>query len=116
MKEQILFLNMFAQYDPKESVRDLLSRAEIVSAGIDQATRVINVAIYSPSYISAKVLETVASDICACYRLTALNISAHFPAEQLSQIDPEDLMAMFVEVNSMARSVLAGAKWSWDAW
>ena len=107
MREQIKFLNMFAQYDPPEAIKQKLALAEIVSAGIDQASRMINVEIFCPVYISDKELDRVGTDICGCYGLSALHISPQFPANQLSKIEADDLMLMFVEENSMTRSILS---------
>ena len=85
MKESIRFLNMFAQYDAPADLQTQLAAAEIVSADIDQAARVIDVKIYCPAYISEKSLAAVSTDICGCYGLTALNIFATFPPDQLQR-------------------------------
>jgi len=115
MRDSVDFLNMFSQYEPPEEWKELLSPAKIVSAGIDQGARTINVSIESPRYISDTILSGVSEGICTVYGLRGLRIEAAFPSDQLTSVEPDELMRMFVDINSMTRSVLAGAKWSWES-
>ena len=114
MKEKTLFLNMFSDYEPPEPLQSALSQAAIVAADIEPTARRIHVTIHSPVYISDGYLEQISREICVLYGLNALQISATYPADQLHQVLPEDLMQMFVRINSMARGSLAGAQWDWD--
>ncbi len=114
MGEQIQFLNMFSQYQPPESLGSVLSQAALVAADIDPVTRRVTVAIHSPNYIPKRILDQASEGICAAYGLRELNITATHPADQLCAIEPEELMAMFVDANSMTRGSLAGANWSWE--
>ena len=41
MKDNVLFLNMFALYEPKEEVRAVLAAATIRSAELDPGSRTI---------------------------------------------------------------------------
>ena len=57
---------------------------------------------------------TEARQIRDSYGLKHLDITATHPADQLTAIEPEELMMLFVEQNSMNRGSLAGAKWRWE--
>ena len=114
MNENILFLNMFPDYEPPETLKSVLSQAAIVAADLDPATRRIFAAIHSPQYIPARILTAVQKDICQIYDLQTLELTATHPADQLHNIEPEELMALFVSQNSMTRGSLAGAKWEWE--
>ena len=113
MGEQIAFLNMFSEYQPPEPLNSVLSQAAVVAADVDPASRYISAVIHSNRYIPKRLLTQVSEDICAIYGLRDMDISAVHPADQLQSIEPEELMAMFVGVNSMSRGSLAGALWSW---
>ena len=110
MREEILFSNMFPDYEPPEALR----QAAIVAADIDPATRRVSVAIYNGEYISKTVLDGAAKDICTAYGLAQLQIRGTYPETELTNVDPQDLMGMFMAVNSMNRGSLAGAKWEWE--
>ena len=114
MKDQVLFLDMFAQYQPPESLQSAFSQAAVVDASIDTVNRQITMQIQSDKYIPQRYLDQASSDICSLYSLQKLEIVAIHPEDQLSAITSEDLMAYFVEVNSMTRGSLAGAEWIWD--
>ncbi len=114
MDEQIQFLNMFSQYQPPEALYSALSQAALVAADIDPDSRRVNVAIHSPNYIPRRVLSQVSEEICSIYGLRALEITATHPADQLHCVESEELMSMFVDMNSMTRGSLAGANWHWD--
>ena len=114
MVEQILFLNMFSQYQPPEALLSALSQAAVVAADIDPESRRIMVSVHSENYIPERILKQAASEICEIYGLSAVEISANHPADQLNCIEHEELMGMFVDCNSMARGSLAGAQWTWE--
>ena len=114
MGEQIRFLNMFSEYQPPEPLNSALSQAALVAADIDPATRRVTVSVHSPSYIPQRLLDQASEDICDVYGLRELVITATHPTNQLNRIDPEELMAMFVDANSMTRGSLAGASWRWE--
>ena len=114
MSEIVLFLNMFTEYQPPEAMKDLLSQAAVAAADIDPAARKVSVAIHTPKYIPQRLLDQVAQSICDSYSLVAMELIATFPADQMSSIEPEELMAMFVRENSMCRGSLAGAQWDWE--
>ncbi len=114
MNDQIQFLHMFPDYVPPEPLQSVLSQAALVAADIDPVTRKVTVAIHTPEYISQRLLSQVSSEIAAAYGLRELELSATHPADQLSKIEPEELMGLFVSLNSMTRGSLAGAKWIWN--
>ena len=113
MANDVSFLNMFPVYEPPEALHQVLSQAAIAAADIDPATRTVTVAIHSETYIPGRYLEQMEREIARLYGLERLTIKATHPAEQLTNIEPEDLMSLFTEKNSMCRGSLAGARWEW---
>ena len=114
MREQVYFLNMFPDYEPPEGLQQILSQAAIIAADIDPAKGSVALALHSECYIAKYQMDTVISDLKACYGLRDLVITLSHPAHQLSCIEPDELMMLFVEQNSMHRGALAGAQWHWD--
>ena len=114
MSNNVLFLNMFPDYEPPEALQSALSQAVIVAADIDPQTRTVHAAIHSPVYIPLHHLEQYARDVEHRYGLRKLTITPTYPAGELHTILPEDLMAMFVAEDSMTRGALAGARWQWE--
>ena len=110
----VLFLNMFPNYEPPEDLKQVLSQAAIVAADIDPAKGAVAVTLHSESYIPQRLLDKAAGDICIQYGLRSLTLQATHPGHQLHKIEPEELMGLFVARNSMARGSLAGAQWSWE--
>ena len=114
MKESVSFLQMFTEYRPGESLSGVLSVARITEADLDPATRQAAVTLYAETYIPLRLLEKVERDICGLYGLRHFEIHMTHPAEELQKVEPEELMQLFVEENSMNRASLAGAGWKWD--
>ena len=114
MKEKTLFLNMFSDYDPPEPLKSALSQAVICAADLDPALRTVDVSLECPYYIPQRQLDQASREIAGIYGLKLLEISVVYPADQLQKIEPEELLAMFVRENSMARGSLAGAAWDWE--
>ena len=114
MKETVFFLNMFPDYEPPETLKSVLSQAAIVAADIDPASRSVEVAIHSETYIPLHDLQSVSDDLRNAYGLRKLQITAAHPAHQLHAVSPDELMQLFVAQNSMNRAALAGAQWSWE--
>lgn len=115
MDKSILLLNMFPDYQPQEDLGQLLLGAQIQSADIDPESRSVWVQIFSPNYISQRMLKQTALEIGQIYGLSSLQITATFPADQLTCAGPEELMALFVEENSMTMGSLSGARSSLSA-
>ena len=111
MENTVLFLNMFSNYEPPEALKAALSQAAIVAADLDPDERKMSVAIHSNEYIPNRLLSLAEKDLCEIYGLRRLQLTAVHPADQLSKIEPEELLAMFVGRNSMTRGVWAGASW-----
>ena len=114
MQEKILFLDMFSAYEPPEPLEKVLSQVVIVAADIDPVSRTIMVGIQSDHYIPKRLLDQTGKDLCNIYSLREFIITPQFPSSQLQCIDCEDIKALFVEMNSMTRGSLAGAKWNWN--
>ncbi len=114
MAEQVFFLNMFPDYAPPEDLKQVLSQAAIAAADIDPENRRVSVAIHTEQYIPSRHLEQVGREIAMSYGLQQVEVTATHPADQLQQIEPEELMALFMAENSMSRGSLAGAQWQWE--
>ncbi len=114
MKESVSLLQMFPDYEPPESLKSVLSQAAIVAADIDPDSRAVSVAIHSEVYIPKGELDAVAASLRDSYGLRRLSLTATHPAGQLKMVTGEELMALFVERNSMHRAALAGAQWYWQ--
>ena len=111
---KVLFLNMFPDYEPPEPLTSVLSQAAIVAADIDPIGRLVEVCIYSDTYIPYREFQQAQSEIADKYDLKRLDVVVTYPANQLQAMDPEELMALYVAENSMCRGSLAGAKWYWE--
>ena len=105
---------MFPDYEPPEELRSALSQAAIVAADLDPESRSVSVALHSESYIPQRLLDQAAKDICSLYGLRTLSLNATHPTSELHKIEPNELMQLFVDLDSMARGSLAGAKWEWQ--
>ena len=114
MSEKIHFLDMFSRYEPTETLRDVLSQAAVTSAEIDQPNRSVEMTVFSDGYIAKRILDEAAASICELYGLRNLSLLAKHPSDQLQRVEPEELMSLFVDINSMTRASLAGATWSWE--
>ncbi len=114
MKDTVTFLQMFPDYEPPEALKCALSQAAIAAADIDPESKTVEVAIHSQVYIPKYELDGVAEALRQSYGLKALRLTATHPADQLKQVNAQELMLLFVEQNSMHRGALAGATWSWQ--
>ena len=114
MSEKIPLLHMFPDYMPPEELEMALSQAAIVAADIDPETRSVHVAAHAERYIPRRLTDRAADEISHLYGLHSLQITVTHPASQLTLVEPEELMQMFVSRNSMTRGSLAGARWGWD--
>ena len=114
MSEQVTFLNMFPDYEPPEALQEALSQAAIAAADINPSTRSVSIAVHSETYMPVRLLQQVQKDIAAAYGLEKVEITATYPQEQLTRIEPEDIRDLFIAQNSMSRGSLAGARWEWE--
>jgi hypothetical protein len=114
MERKIYYSNMFPEYEPPEELYNVLAQAAIVSADIDAEQAHVAVMLHSNDYIPQRLLNMASSDTARIYGLRRLDLIATHPADQLHKIEPAELMALFVQQNSMNRSSLAGAKWEWE--
>ncbi len=111
--KQILFLNMFPDYEPPEELYAVLSQAAIVAADITPETKGVSAVIHTEHYIPQRLLDKAAREIASLYGLRSLILTATHPESQLHLVEPGELMMLFVSRNSMTRGSLAGAKWEW---
>ena len=114
MRETVLFLQMFSDYEPPEELASCLSQAAVVSAQVNPPMRRIEVTISCPQFLSGRMLQQVSKDLMAIYDLRDMRILAQHPADQLHCMDGTELMAMFVACNSICRGSLSGATWNWE--
>ncbi len=91
-----------------------LSQAAIVTADISPERGGVEAVLYSENYIPQRQLNQCGREICALYGLKYMELTATHPASELSNVEPMELMALFMEGDSMCRGVLAGAQWSWE--
>ena len=111
---EILFGEMFPDYEMPEDIKELFSLVTIENAQIDPENRTICVNIFSSRYIPYRLIAGVSSDLEALYHVRSLTIEPRFPSDQLQLVEEEELMGLFTAHNSMARGVLAGATWQWE--
>ncbi len=114
MKETVLFLNMFSDYEPPEELKPALSQAVVVAADIHAESRSVHAAVHSPAYIPGRIAAAVTREITALYGLNRLELTLTHPETELTKMEPEELMQLFVSRNSMTRGSLAGAQWHWE--
>jgi DNA polymerase-3 subunit alpha (Gram-positive type) len=114
MEKKIFFSNMFPDYAPPDELNDVLAQAAIVAADIDVESGSVAVMLHSDVYIPQRLLQIVSREVTDLYGLRYVSVSATHPAGELTKIEPGELMALFVQKNSMNRSSLAGARWEWE--
>ena len=114
MKDKILFLNMFALYEPKEEHRALLEGARIRCAELDPAERRIELELDCEGPIPAQALVQICRGAEGGYGLKELSVLVHFPPGSLYRMEPSDLTQLFVRENPMLMGTLAGAAWEWE--
>ena len=114
MENKVTILDMFPDYQPPEELPSALAQAAIVAADIDPEERVVSVAVHADAFLPQRELDRIAGDIAGVYGLRRLELTATFPADQLTKMDPDSLMQLFVSRNSMTRGALAGAAWEWE--
>ena len=114
MKENVLFLNMFALYEPPEPVEKLLAQAAIRAAQIDPDRRWVGVELDCAAYIPQRMIKQICRDVAAAYGLNDMEILRHFPESCLCEMESQELEELFVEENSMNKGSLAGAQYEWE--
>ena len=105
---------MFPDYEPPEALHAALSQAAIAAADISAEDRSVHVVVHSEHYIPQRLMDQAAKEIAALYGLRRMELTATHPASELTKIESEELMNLFVQRDSMARGSLAGAKWDWE--
>lgn len=110
----VYFLSMFPDYEPPEELGAALAQAAVVAADILPESGTVRAVLHCESYIPKRLLNQAAEQIRSLYGLRELELTATHPADQLAAVEPEELRDLFVNLNSMTRGSLAGAKWSWE--
>ena len=111
--EEISILRMFADYLPTEEMRNALAGAIIDNADLDPEKGSAVVYAHGARYIPMRLLERASREIGMLYGLRRLEFHVTHPAGELNRCEPEELMGYFMELDSMTRASLAGAKWEW---
>jgi len=114
MDHTVFFLNMFSLYQPPEHLISVLSQAAVAAADIDPGRRAVQVQLRLPEYVPERELEQIGNGVCEVYDLNSVMLTPKYAPELLQQVEPEELMGLFMAQNSMARASLAGAQWSWQ--
>ncbi len=105
---------MFPDIEPLEALRGALSQAVVVGADIDPQTRWVEVRLRSEQYIPLADLQRISDTIRTEYGLKTVRMSCTHPKEQLQQVGHQELLALYMQDNSMNRAILAGAQWRWE--
>ena len=114
MKDNVLFLNMFALYEPTEEQAKLLENASIRSAELDPVQRRIQLELDCEGPISNRMLTQICRNVEQAYGLKELCIRTCFPAEALYRMEGADLADLFIRENPICMGSLAGAAWEWE--
>ncbi len=114
MNDKICLSNMFPDYEPPEALKGAFYQAVIRAAQIDPSSFTVSITVKLDTYLPQKQIDQLASGIAAAYGLRALNLMVVHPAEQIDQIEEEEVRDLFVSENSLSRGLLAGAKWRWE--
>ena len=67
MKDNVLFLNMFALYEPPEGAAKLLDRAVIAGAELDPVQRTIDLELACPGPIGFRALGEITRAVEAVF-------------------------------------------------
>ncbi|MBQ6840328.1 MAG: PolC-type DNA polymerase III [Oscillospiraceae bacterium] len=105
---------MFSEYTPPEALEDPLGQVRVTDANIDVVNRTILVNLECPEYISRRDWQSISEDISRLYDLQKAELVPFYNESHLAQVQPQELMELFVEEDSMCRGSLAGAKWEWE--
>ena len=114
MAALIPFLQMFSQYEPPEPLKELLGEVVIQNAELDMEERTILLELQCVQYIPARLLERAALELTGLYDVRRVELNPHFPPEELTRVEPQELMQRFVALDSRSRASLAGARWDWE--
>ena len=112
--EKVYLFQMFPDYEPPEALHAALCQAAIAAADISAEERSVRVVVHSEAYIPQRLMDQAAKEIAALYGLRRMALTATHPGSEIHKIEPEELMNLFVQRDSMARGSLAGAKWDWE--
>ncbi len=107
-------LDMFSKYAPEEPLKSAVSAAAVVGADIDASAGSVCVRVRCEHYIPLKFLRLAEREIAGIYGLRSLTLCAEHPQDEVKKIEPEELMWLFTQKNSMNRGSLAGAAWKWN--
>ena len=114
MPPVISFLDMFSAYQPERGLRERLQDVRIVDAELNMEARTARLTIQSDSYLSERQLEEISRQLAALYDIRQITLLPRFPAEEISNILPEELTKLFVQLDSRCMAILAGCVWSWE--
>ncbi len=110
MEKMVMFEKMFPDFKPPAD----LSLAAICGADVDAEERCVTLQLFSPAYIPKRILKAVSAGLCQHYGFAKVNIIPRFPGKERVYMEEEELMELFVSINSMTRATLAGASWEWE--
>ncbi len=112
--QEIQFLEMFPEAQPAAELLSLLEEAVITRAEINMARRWVEITVRCPRYLSRRDWAEISYGVERAYDLNRLTVHPIYGKSQLSKMDAEALMALFVDRDPMCRGYLAGANWTWE--
>ena len=113
MNQSIPFFKLFSDYHPIDAVAAAFSDAQVLQLDIDVVRRSISAQVHSPAYIPRRLYNQAVGELRDLYGMSWFSLKLTYPAGELSKVENEALLELFVSQNSMNRGSLAGAAWEW---
>ncbi len=113
MNQSIPFFKLFSDYHPTGAVAKAFSDAQVLQLDIDVVRRGISAQVHSPAYIPRRLYDQAVGELRDLYGANRFSLKLTYPAGELSNVENETLLELFVSQNSMNRGALAGAAWEW---
>ena len=110
------FLEMFYEYQPDEPLRAALEQAAVCRAEIDREAKTVELQLSMQAYCPEQNLTAISSDLCSVYGFNGVSILPQYPADLLSDCDPEDLNRVLIGAYSPAAATVRGSTWTWRLW
>ena len=113
MNQSIPFFKLFSDYHPIDAVAKAFSDAQVLQLDIDVVRRSISAQVHNPAYIPRRLYDQAVGELRDLYGANRFSLKLTYPAGELSKVENEALLELFVSQNSMNRGSLAGAAWEW---
>ncbi len=113
MQQEIPFTKLFPNLNTPE-LQALTERMQVAGVDLNAEERSITVRVRCRCYERAALLQQCERAIARAYGLRSVKLDPVFPANELSKLEPTEVVRLLSEVYSPARGILAGAKWQID--